>query len=99
MEIKVFAKNDLALKGINDHYKETRKLKHRAGLGAWGVKHVLKDNVLTISLKGLIKMIARKGGSVAGVTEQMKKDLLSDIDKSMVAVGATSKDYEVVFNE
>jgi len=99
VEIKIFAKTDLALKGLTEHYKDTLKFKNRVGLRAYGITHDLDKKVLIINLKGLVKMIMKKGGNVLSLTDKIKADFLKDLSESMLKVGATREQYEVVFND
>lgn len=101
MEIKIFAKTDNALQGLTNHYKDTRKIKNRLKLSAFGISHSMdaEKKVLIVNFNGLIKKILAKGGSFEGYKDQVKEDFLNDLEKSMHLVNATPKDYEVVFND
>jgi len=98
--IKVYAKTDAGLKGVQEHYKDSRKLKNRLTLKAHGVKQTIDGKVLIISLEKLIEKIKDKGGSVDAITGKMKDDFLIDVQKQMSLFNAEKgRDYEVVFND
>lgn len=101
MIVKVHARTENALKGITEHYNDSKKIKNRFTLSAWGVSQELDVNkkVLTINFKGLIKKILNKGGANNGFHEKLKSDFLKDLNKVMLDAGAEKNSYEVVFSD
>ena len=99
MQVKVHARTNKALQVIIDHYRESYRRLNKVKLKAFGVEQALDvdEKVLTVSFKGLIAKILKKGGSFAGVKEQAKKDFLKDIDEKMLNADVPKNDYEVVF--
>ena len=101
MKIEVYGKTAEAKKVLKSHYDETKKIKNRLGLAAYGVKHELKESgkVLIINFNGLIKLILKKGGEKNSLTTQMKNNFLDEICNAMREAGVKNNEYEVLFLE
>jgi len=99
MIVKIHARTENALKGLTNHYKDSKKFKNRLQLQAYGVKQTLdlEKKFLTVNFQGLIKKILKKGGKLAGFSDQLKKDFIKVLEESMLKAEATKKDYEVIF--
>lgn len=101
MIVKIHSRTNKALQGLINHYADSRKWSNRLKLKAYGVSQDfdIDKKLLTVSFKGLIKKILKKGGQLSGFKDQMKTDFLNELDKFMVDAGASKKDYEVVFSD
>lgn len=101
LEIKINYFTKPALNVLKEHLKDSKKLKNRLQLRAFGISQELneEEKCLRITFGKLMKKIIKKGGKYAGVKEEMKENFLKDVYSSMKAAGVSSEDWEVVINE
>ena len=101
LEIKINCFTKPALEVLKEHMKDSKKLKNRIQLRAFGISQELseKDKSLVITFGKLMEKIIKKGGKYAGVKEEMKDNFLKDVFSEMKDAGVSEDDWEVVINE